>query len=322
MGLGPMSTPCSRLCSVLTVLRAFPCRSRLGDADTAATMEEEVRGHARWGLLGLTQLSWLPSPGRQQRATLSKCASVCAREPRPRTQPPLCPRSTRACCCGACPWWAGTTATRTARRCRRCRTSMCRWTTSCGCRALATASSPASRCCAVSPGLGVCGSPAPRSPWAQPRSLSSGSPVLLWQPGPGVQDRTVLGDAAAGGRWRHRGAQGPARWGRAHGAQWPLLIWDGGLGWPVVTSWCPCQQRPSDYGIPMDVEMAYVQDSFLTNDILHEMVSTLLGGGVLRGERPARTQGARAECATPVALRMRPQVLPAAPPAPCARTCP
>lgn len=45
-----------------------------------------------------------------------------------------------------------------------------------------------------------------------------------------------------------------------------------------MTRWCPCQQRPSDYGIPMDVEMAYVQDSFLTNDILHEMVSSLLGG--------------------------------------------
>ncbi|KAK2095674.1 hypothetical protein P7K49_027090 [Saguinus oedipus] len=34
----------------------------------------------------------------------------------------------------------------------------------------------------------------------------------------------------------------------------------------------PPKQRPSDYGIPMDVEMAYVQDSFLTNDILHEMM--------------------------------------------------
>ncbi|XP_070347832.1 MPN domain-containing protein isoform X2 [Equus asinus] len=34
----------------------------------------------------------------------------------------------------------------------------------------------------------------------------------------------------------------------------------------------PPEQRPSDYGIPMDVEMAYVQDSFLTNDILHEMM--------------------------------------------------
>ncbi|KAF1596206.1 UNVERIFIED_CONTAM: MPN domain-containing protein, partial [Eudyptes pachyrhynchus] len=34
----------------------------------------------------------------------------------------------------------------------------------------------------------------------------------------------------------------------------------------------PPEQRPSDYGIPMDVEMAYVQDSFLTNDVLQEMV--------------------------------------------------
>nr|XP_031292839.1 MPN domain-containing protein isoform X6 [Camelus dromedarius] len=34
----------------------------------------------------------------------------------------------------------------------------------------------------------------------------------------------------------------------------------------------PPEQRPSDYGIPMDVEMAYVQDSFLTNDVLHEMM--------------------------------------------------
>lgn len=34
----------------------------------------------------------------------------------------------------------------------------------------------------------------------------------------------------------------------------------------------PPEQRPSDYGIPMDVDMAYVQDSFLTNDILHEMM--------------------------------------------------
>ncbi|XP_045445040.1 MPN domain-containing protein isoform X4 [Pipistrellus kuhlii] len=47
----------------------------------------------------------------------------------------------------------------------------------------------------------------------------------------------------------------------------------------------PPEQRPSDYGIPMDVEMAYVQDSFLTNDVLHEMVSSLpdAAGGVLQG---------------------------------------
>uniref|UniRef100_A0A3Q2HZA1 MPN domain containing n=1 Tax=Equus caballus TaxID=9796 RepID=A0A3Q2HZA1_HORSE len=37
---------------MLTVLRAFPCRSRLGDADTAATIEEEVSGRAGTGILG------------------------------------------------------------------------------------------------------------------------------------------------------------------------------------------------------------------------------------------------------------------------------
>ncbi|XP_074164225.1 MPN domain-containing protein isoform X1 [Sminthopsis crassicaudata] len=34
----------------------------------------------------------------------------------------------------------------------------------------------------------------------------------------------------------------------------------------------PPEQRPNDYGIPMEVEMTYVQDGFLTNDILHEMM--------------------------------------------------
>lgn len=82
-----------------------------------------------------------------------------------------------------------------------------------------------------------------RAPRAQPLSLSSCSPVLLWQPRRGVQDLTLLGDAPAGGRWRRRGAgggggQGPcvrgvdrwlAPWGRARGAHWPLPSWDGGL---------------------------------------------------------------------------------------------
>lgn len=53
-----------------------------------------------------------------------------------------------------------------------------------------------------------------------------------------------------------------------------------------MTGLCPCQQRPSDYGIPMDVEMAYVQDNFLTNDILHEMVSPLPGGDGRGGRGP------------------------------------
>ncbi|KAK9408993.1 MPN domain-containing protein [Crotalus adamanteus] len=31
------------------------------------------------------------------------------------------------------------------------------------------------------------------------------------------------------------------------------------------------EQRPYDYGIPMEVEVTYIQDGFLTNDVLHEM---------------------------------------------------
>ncbi|KAE8631416.1 hypothetical protein XENTR_v10001185 [Xenopus tropicalis] len=34
----------------------------------------------------------------------------------------------------------------------------------------------------------------------------------------------------------------------------------------------PAEHRPGDYGIPMDVEVTYTQDSFLTNDILHQMM--------------------------------------------------
>ncbi|KAG8454450.1 hypothetical protein GDO86_000900 [Hymenochirus boettgeri] len=34
----------------------------------------------------------------------------------------------------------------------------------------------------------------------------------------------------------------------------------------------PAEHRPNDYGIPMDVEVTYTQDNFLTNDILHEMM--------------------------------------------------
>ncbi|XP_077188089.1 MPN domain-containing protein [Paroedura picta] len=34
----------------------------------------------------------------------------------------------------------------------------------------------------------------------------------------------------------------------------------------------PPEQRPYDYGIPMEVEVTYIQDGFLTNDVLHEMM--------------------------------------------------
>ena len=70
MGAGVNVHPFSRLRAVLTVLRAFPCRSRLGDAETAATVEEEVRGRMATGHLLVrgrrlvhTQLSWLPRQG-------------------------------------------------------------------------------------------------------------------------------------------------------------------------------------------------------------------------------------------------------------------
>lgn len=70
------------------------------------------------------------------------------------------------------------------------------------------------------------------------------------------------------------------------------------MGWLVVTDRCPCQQRPSDYGIPMDVEMAYVQDSFLTNDVLHEMVSSLpgeVGASLLMKVPPSWTYRTRSD---------------------------
>ena len=49
------------------------------------------------------------------------------------------------------------------------------------------------------------------------------------------------------------------------------------------------QQRPNDYGIPMDVEVAYIQDGFLTNDVLQEMVSVGWGPPKPPPSTPART---------------------------------
>ncbi|NXF68858.1 MPND protein, partial [Ciccaba nigrolineata] len=46
-----------------------------------------------------------------------------------------------------------------------------------------------------------------------------------------------------------------------------------GLESKIAPFWVmpPPEQRPNDYGIPMDVEVAYIQDGFLTNDVLQEM---------------------------------------------------
>lgn len=100
-----------------------------------------------------------------------------------------------------------------------------------------------------------------------------------------------------------------------------------------MTGLCPCQQRPSDYGIPMDVEMAYVQDNFLTNDILHEMVSSLPGGegGALGPQldgailRDSSEQGSdsssAAETQVPDSCPPAPATLPPTWPPCCSGTC-
>lgn len=131
-----------RVPAVLTVLRAFPCRSRLGDAEAAGAVEEEVRGCCSLGS-GQGALEGLE----------------------PRSVPP---RSARACSCGGCRWWVGTTATPSGPRCRPCTTSMHRWIISSNCRAAATASSPAwgssavrAHCPRLPGGGGCCHPPVP-----------------------------------------------------------------------------------------------------------------------------------------------------------------
>ncbi|XP_015279865.1 PREDICTED: MPN domain-containing protein, partial [Gekko japonicus] len=64
---------------------------------------------------------------------------------------------------------------------------------------------------------------------------------------------------------------------------WFLACWDGfrgpyypgnqGMESKISPFWVmpPPEQRPYDYGIPMEVEVTYIQDGFLTNDVLHEM---------------------------------------------------
>nr|XP_025046800.1 MPN domain-containing protein [Pelodiscus sinensis] len=58
-----------------------------------------------------------------------------------------------------------------------------------------------------------------------------------------------------------------------------LICGKGGAGEPGMESkispfWVmpPPEQRPNDYGIPMEVEVTYMQDGFLTNDVLQEMM--------------------------------------------------
>lgn len=43
----------------------------------------------------------------------------------------------------------------------------------------------------------------------------------------------------------------------------------------IMSSSSFLQQRSNDYGIPVAVEVTYVQDNFLTSDVLNEMVMLL-----------------------------------------------
>ncbi|NXS12294.1 MPND protein, partial [Neodrepanis coruscans] len=82
--------------------------------------------------------------------------------------------------------------------------------------------------------------------------------------------RTRLGDAEAAGAVEEEVKQ----------PRGPLLVPPGpyyhgnpGVESKIAPFWVmpPPEQRPNDYGIPMDVEVTYIQDGFLTNDVVQEM---------------------------------------------------
>ncbi|NXJ57792.1 MPND protein, partial [Spizaetus tyrannus] len=78
--------------------------------------------------------------------------------------------------------------------------------------------------------------------------------------------RTRLGDAEAAGAVEEEPRFSPPRPG-------PYYHGNPGVESKIAPFWVmpPPEQRPNDYGIPMDVEVAYIQDGFLTNDVLQEM---------------------------------------------------
>ncbi|CAD7685784.1 unnamed protein product [Nyctereutes procyonoides] len=184
---------------MLTVLRAFPCRSRLGDVDMAASMEEEI--YQSLLLRGLSLVGWYHShPHSPALPSLQDIDSQMDYQLR-----------------------------------------------------LQGSSNGFQPCLALLCSPYYSGNPGPESKI---------SPFWVMPPPEG---HVALKPVAV--RSQARSPDSPLDcWPRAH----PL--WMGCWRWLVVTGVCPCQQRPSDYGIPMDVEMAYVQDNFLTNDILHEMM--------------------------------------------------
>ncbi|NWY60762.1 MPND protein, partial [Chionis minor] len=75
--------------------------------------------------------------------------------------------------------------------------------------------------------------------------------------------RTRLGDAEAAGAVEEEVTQ----------LRGPYYHGNPGVESKIAPFWVmpPPEQRPNDYGIPMDVEVAHIQDGFLTNDVLQEM---------------------------------------------------
>ncbi|NXD31172.1 MPND protein, partial [Spelaeornis formosus] len=72
--------------------------------------------------------------------------------------------------------------------------------------------------------------------------------------------RTRLGDAEAAGAVEEE-------------VRGPFYHGNPGMESKIAPFWVmpPPEQRPNDYGIPMDVEVTYIQDGFLTNDVVQEM---------------------------------------------------
>ncbi|NXM07851.1 MPND protein, partial [Tyrannus savana] len=76
--------------------------------------------------------------------------------------------------------------------------------------------------------------------------------------------RTRLGDAEAAGAVEEEPHPVPTG---------PYFHGNPGVESRIAPFWVmpPPEQRPNDYGIPMEVEVSYIQDGFLTNDVVQEM---------------------------------------------------
>ncbi|NXQ59027.1 MPND protein, partial [Anthoscopus minutus] len=76
--------------------------------------------------------------------------------------------------------------------------------------------------------------------------------------------RTRLGDTEAAGAVEEEPTLSPTG---------PFYHGNPGVESKIAPFWVmpPPEQRPNDYGIPMDVEVTYIQDGFLTNDVVQEM---------------------------------------------------